>query len=388
MNILNALSVNKEMEYMAKSKKEESRADDDAFKKELNKVSKNDKSIKNNKNEELNSNDADSLKDNNVSIKDESIKTEESNSPSEDSDSLEKNESNSSETDDNEEATSEEDASLTAEGFEVDSVEPVEPVDSIDFNLSSSDKVKIEDESNKNFGIQKISSKFTQLNINSIEQTPVQNVDVDVDSDINLKTVLKSIDLAKAIKEDAGSTTNNFASIIDNKTAAKESSITVDSKVLKEMTAKEASNVSAPISQQAVNKIKSSAWGQQVANRALIMSQFGPNTIEIQLDPPELGALQIRVKMGAGDQVSVNFNTQNLAVKEAIEKNMDSLKDLFDNQGIQLSDASVKDQSSGEKSKNVWNTEEDSEIKENTNGSLESQQISSKTSQGLIDLYA
>jgi len=81
-----------------------------------------------------------------------------------------------------------------------------------------------------------------------------------------------------------------------------------------------------------------------------MMAQHGPRVAHIQLDPPELGAMQIRIHMHGGDQVSVSFSSPNPMVREALEQQMPRLRDMFADQGLNLQDLSVTDQSSGQQS--------------------------------------
>lgn len=89
-------------------------------------------------------------------------------------------------------------------------------------------------------------------------------------------------------------------------------------------------------------------WGQMVGQRAVMMAQYGPRVAEIQLDPPELGALQIRIHVSHQDQVSVSFSSPQAAVRDALEQQIPRLREMFAEQGLELSQSSVSDQSSGE----------------------------------------
>jgi len=65
---------------------------------------------------------------------------------------------------------------------------------------------------------------------------------------------------------------------------------------------------------------------------------------DITLDPPELGNMQVRVNL-QGEQATVNFVVQNQQAKESIEQNMHKLKDLLAEQGVDVGDANVEQQS-------------------------------------------
>jgi len=103
----------------------------------------------------------------------------------------------------------------------------------------------------------------------------------------------------------------------------------------------------AAVPPQALNRMQQAQWGQKLGERSLMMVQHGPRVAYVQLDPPELGALQVRVHLHQGDQVSLSFSAPNAAVKEAIEQHLPRLREMFAEQGLNLSQSDVRDQSAG-----------------------------------------
>ncbi|RZA06827.1 MAG: flagellar hook-length control protein FliK [Moraxellaceae bacterium] len=67
------------------------------------------------------------------------------------------------------------------------------------------------------------------------------------------------------------------------------------------------------------------------------------DTAHIQLDPPELGPITVKIHTHQ-DQVSVTFVVNNAQVKDAMDQTMQRLKDLLHEQGIELSHADVNGQ--------------------------------------------
>ena len=68
--------------------------------------------------------------------------------------------------------------------------------------------------------------------------------------------------------------------------------------------------------------------------------------VDIRLDPPELGRLQIRLNVG-GDGATVHFTVANQQARDVIEQSMPRLREMLAQQGVQLGDSSVQQQSSG-----------------------------------------
>ncbi|MCV6609545.1 MAG: flagellar hook-length control protein FliK [Amphritea sp.] len=91
------------------------------------------------------------------------------------------------------------------------------------------------------------------------------------------------------------------------------------------------------------------AWNQAVNERVMLLSSQNGRFAEIQLDPPELGSLQVKLQV-KNEQVSVVFATPHAAVKDALEQGMPRLREMFEEQGMSLADSSVEDQSSGQQS--------------------------------------
>lgn len=111
-------------------------------------------------------------------------------------------------------------------------------------------------------------------------------------------------------------------------------------------------SVSTAVPPQALNRMQQANWGQKLGERSLMMVQHGPRVAFVQLDPPELGALQVRVHLQHGDQVSLNITAPNAAVKEVLEQHLPRLREMFAEQGLNLSQSDVRDQSAGQRDRN------------------------------------
>lgn len=83
---------------------------------------------------------------------------------------------------------------------------------------------------------------------------------------------------------------------------------------------------------------------QKLQERINIMMSRNIQRADIRLDPPELGSVQIRVNM-SGEQASVQFQVQSAQAKDAIETAMPRLREMLEQQGINLADTQVGEQS-------------------------------------------
>ncbi|MEX2333978.1 MAG: flagellar hook-length control protein FliK, partial [Pseudohongiella sp.] len=86
-------------------------------------------------------------------------------------------------------------------------------------------------------------------------------------------------------------------------------------------------------------------WSDSLGRQLLVMSSQGITSAQIRLDPPELGSLTVKIQMSADQQTNVSFVSQHATVREALEQQLSRLQDLFRDQGLNLQDVSVSDQS-------------------------------------------
>ncbi|ANS86060.1 Flagellar hook-length control protein [Vibrio scophthalmi] len=86
---------------------------------------------------------------------------------------------------------------------------------------------------------------------------------------------------------------------------------------------------------------------EQVAERVQMMLSKNLKNIDIRLDPPELGRMQIRMNMN-GDGTNVHFTVANSQARDIVEQAMPRLREMLAQQGLQLGDTSVQQQASGQ----------------------------------------
>lgn len=85
-------------------------------------------------------------------------------------------------------------------------------------------------------------------------------------------------------------------------------------------------------------------WSEAVVDRVMWLSSQNLKSAEIQLDPQELGRLEVRIHMNQ-DQTQVTFASPNAGVRDALEGQMHRLRDMFSQQGMNQLDVNVSDQS-------------------------------------------
>ena len=105
--------------------------------------------------------------------------------------------------------------------------------------------------------------------------------------------------------------------------------------------------------------IRQEQVSDEVAERINMMMAKNLKHVDIRLDPPEMGRMHIRLNMGA-DSAGVQFTVSNQQARDAIEQSLPRLREMFAQQGIQLADTSVQQQSSGDSSQYGYQKEESS----------------------------
>lgn len=141
---------------------------------------------------------------------------------------------------------------------------------------------------------------------------------------------------------------------------------------------------------QKLNLIQPEA-SNQLKEKMLMMVKDKVHTAEIRLDPSELGSMQIKISLQQ-DQMSVQFMVQQGNARELMEQQMPKLKELLQQQGIELSQGSVQQQnqsSSGQEGGrraaggNSMGTESDG-----SEQGIDPAMVPTKNSDRVVDYYA
>jgi len=89
-------------------------------------------------------------------------------------------------------------------------------------------------------------------------------------------------------------------------------------------------------------------WDGEFLGRINILVKGGIQEAKIQLSPPEMGRLEIKVST-EGDSAKIMFAVDSVAAREAIEQAMPRLRELLEQGGLQLSHSEVADYSQSQK---------------------------------------
>ncbi|MGG5873861.1 flagellar hook-length control protein FliK [Pseudomonas peli] len=138
-------------------------------------------------------------------------------------------------------------------------------------------------------------------------------------------------------------------------------------------------------------------WSEAVVDRVMVMSSQNLKSAEIQLDPAELGRLEVRISVNQ-EQSQVTFASPHAGVREALDSQMHRLRELFAQQGMNQLDVNVSDQSlsrgwqgqegDGGKGRGGSSGELLGADEELHSSTLESARATSVSARGLVDYYA
>ncbi|MFK0314302.1 flagellar hook-length control protein FliK [Pseudomonas sp. NPDC090233] len=90
------------------------------------------------------------------------------------------------------------------------------------------------------------------------------------------------------------------------------------------------------------------AWTEGLVNRVMYLSSQNLKSADIQLEPAELGRLDIRVNVAADQSTQVTFISGHAGVRDALDSQVHRLRELFAQQGLAQPDVNVADQSRGQ----------------------------------------
>lgn len=138
-------------------------------------------------------------------------------------------------------------------------------------------------------------------------------------------------------------------------------------------------------------------WSEAVVDRVMVMSSQNLKSAEIQLDPAELGRLEVRISVNQ-EQSQVTFASPHAGVREALDSQMHRLRELFAQQGMNQLDVNVSDQSlsrgwqgqegDGGKGRGGASSELLGADEELHSNAAEAARTPSVSARGLVDYYA
>lgn len=87
-----------------------------------------------------------------------------------------------------------------------------------------------------------------------------------------------------------------------------------------------------------------SGWDQELGGRVQWMMAQGVQAAALQINPPHLGPIEVRIVMDH-DQASISFSAPHMLTRDALEASIPKLRDMLNDNGLSLTNVNVASQS-------------------------------------------
>ncbi|GLX83152.1 flagellar hook-length control protein FliK [Thalassotalea eurytherma] len=240
-------------------------------------------------------------------------------------------------------------------GKEAEAVAIDEPIQETDLPLDKVSKLnaslspfKTADVRQVNVATTKIVNESTQAN-NDLQIDDIKQIDAEVADEITLQSNKELNQVSQSISETLAKAKADTTTRSDGETRSVNSmtsrivtesneSKVIESQTLSQQQTKHVEKVATEI----IN-VNHKNFAQQMKEKVMVMVSQKLQSVDIQLDPPELGNVHVRVNL-QGEQAMVNFMVQQPQAKDALEQHMNKLREMLEESGIDLGDTDVQQQ--------------------------------------------
>lgn len=102
-------------------------------------------------------------------------------------------------------------------------------------------------------------------------------------------------------------------------------------------------------------------WANEIGQRVTWLANSELREAQLQLHPRQLGPIEVRIVLGQEQQMNVSFTATNPATREALDAAMPRLREMFEQQGLNLANSDVSHESFAEqRHRNQADTEAES----------------------------
>jgi flagellar hook-length control protein FliK len=110
---------------------------------------------------------------------------------------------------------------------------------------------------------------------------------------------------------------------------------------LNKVTSAVSQNTTAAQTQALPTPFQSPDWGPALSQRVTWMVKDQLQNASITINPPHLGQIEVRLQTDQSAQTSVYFMSNNPEVRQAISENLNTLREMMSQNGLQLGQADV-----------------------------------------------
>jgi len=137
------------------------------------------------------------------------------------------------------------------------------------------------------------------------------------------------------------------------------------------------------------------AWASELGQRVTWLASNELREAQLQLNPRSLGAVDVRIVYGPDQQLNVSFSAANPVARDALDASLPRLREMFEQQGLNLADANISHESPAEREqRSGMNNESLTAVDgyaedEALTDTVSSQSVSSRwLNEGMLDAYA
>ena len=105
--------------------------------------------------------------------------------------------------------------------------------------------------------------------------------------------------------------------------------------------------ISLPVQANIAEKFSHPDWGKGMGEKVVWMVNQNIRSAELRLNPAHLGPIEVRIDMD-DEQVSIAFSSRYAPVREAMELALPRLREMFDENGLNLTEADISQHSFAE----------------------------------------
>ncbi len=93
--------------------------------------------------------------------------------------------------------------------------------------------------------------------------------------------------------------------------------------------------------------LQKAGWGQELGEKIQWLVGQRIQNAEIRLNPAQLGPMEVKIQI-QNDQANIHFTAAHSVVRDALEAALPRLREMFDQNGVQLANVNVSDHSSSQ----------------------------------------
>lgn len=128
-------------------------------------------------------------------------------------------------------------------------------------------------------------------------------------------------------------------------------------------------------------------WSQAVGDKVLWLAAQNVSAAEIRLDPPDLGPMSVKVSVNQ-DQATVSFTSPHPVVREVLDQQLNRLREMFAEQGLNLVNVDVSDKSFAQQEREKNESGSSANAAVDDEDELQAVAVSSAINMRLVDHYA